>query len=240
MALKNIWQNKVDDIDYIVAEDINNIANSVIDLEDEIGSFANGDNEKAFAVPSSGLEIENGTVIGIGTCTDEHIVIPEFDNSGNPVTSVASDVFGSLLGDNGGFIKSIVFPPSISWFGEPLMLPISVINTTYCPNLESIYLMNPKIGWEEGVSPFKLESNVKDIYFGGSRKQWIELNTERESPATQLRPDNISAGIVPTIHYSFFAPTSEIERLDSKIGDIDTALDELHNYAEALKSGGEA
>lgn len=39
MALKDIWVNRVDGVDDVVAEDINNVANSVIELEDAIGDI---------------------------------------------------------------------------------------------------------------------------------------------------------------------------------------------------------
>lgn len=39
MALKEIWVNKVDGVDDVIAEDINNIAQSVIDLEENVENF---------------------------------------------------------------------------------------------------------------------------------------------------------------------------------------------------------
>ena len=42
MALKDIWTNKEDGVDDVVAEDINSIAEAVIDLEENGGSSSNG------------------------------------------------------------------------------------------------------------------------------------------------------------------------------------------------------
>lgn len=185
----------------------------------------------SYSTPSTGLDIQNGVVLGIGTCRDENIIIPEIDSDGNVVCKVDDFVFGSLLGSDGGFIKRIVFPSSISLLG------INVITSKYCPNLSAVFIMNPNIEWMDSQT-FKLGENVKDVYLGFSRKRWIELNTvDNEHPLISLHDDNIAAGIVPTIHYSHFATSAEFE---NAIGDIDSALDELHSYAEALKSGGEA
>lgn len=39
MALKNKWIDKIDGVDDVVAEDINSIAQAVIDLEENIEGF---------------------------------------------------------------------------------------------------------------------------------------------------------------------------------------------------------
>jgi hypothetical protein len=39
MGLKEKWVDKVDGVDYVLAKDINNIANAVIDLEQAVGEF---------------------------------------------------------------------------------------------------------------------------------------------------------------------------------------------------------
>lgn len=39
MALKDIWEDKVDGVSDVLAEDINNIARSVIDLENSNGDI---------------------------------------------------------------------------------------------------------------------------------------------------------------------------------------------------------
>lgn len=40
MVLKDIWEDKVDGVSDVLAEDINNIARSVIDLENSNGDIA--------------------------------------------------------------------------------------------------------------------------------------------------------------------------------------------------------
>lgn len=39
MGLKEKWVDKVDGVDYVLAEDINGIANAVIDLEKNVEGF---------------------------------------------------------------------------------------------------------------------------------------------------------------------------------------------------------
>ena len=69
---------------------------------------------------SEGLEIENGTVYGIGTCTDDIIVIPE-EHQGLPVTT--------LYGPYGGSFKQIIMPDSMKYIEG---------GVSDCPNLERV------------------------------------------------------------------------------------------------------
>lgn len=124
-----------------------------------------------YYTPSTGLEIVDGVVVGIGSCGDGHIVIPEFYNDGGvkkPVYRIGHNVFGSPLGDKGVQIKSITFPYSIK------ELSPRTIDSRHCPNLESVYLMNPDVSWDKDENrPFYFEANVKDIYFGFPEAQLI-------------------------------------------------------------------
>lgn len=183
---------------------------------------------------STGLEIVDGVVIGIGTCHDEHIVIPELYNDGGikkPVTAVRAGAFGVLLGSNGGFIKSITFPSSVERF-DLSQSSSSIIDSEYCPNLSEIYMMNPGITWEDHGYPFRLLENAKDLYFAFTEKQYDNMNAGKRYTLITLKNENIAAGIVPTKHFGNFVTLAVI-------GDIDAALDELHNYATSL-IGGEA
>jgi hypothetical protein len=45
MALKNIWTDKTDGVDDVLAKDINDIAHGVIELEDKIGDIENAFDE---------------------------------------------------------------------------------------------------------------------------------------------------------------------------------------------------
>lgn len=182
-----------------------------------------------YALPSTGLDIQNGVVVGIGTCRDENIIIPEIDGEGNTVYKVDDFVFSSLLGSEGGFIKRIIFPSSIRSLG------INVLSSKYCPNLSAVFIMNPNMEWMANQT-FMLSEKVKDIFLGFSREKWVKLNTViNEYSLISLHDDNIAAGIVPDIHYSHFITSAAFE---NAIGDIDSALDELHGYAASLIGGG--
>jgi hypothetical protein len=178
-----------------------------------------------YYTPSVGLEIEDGVVIGIGSCRDEHIVIPELYNDGGvkkPVYRIARDVFGSLLGDKGVQIKSITFPYSIK------ELSPHTIDSWRCPNLKSVYLMNPDVSWDKDESfPFHFEANVKDIYFGFSEAQYDEMIARNGGALITLKNENIAVGIVPTKHFGHFVTSAVIGDINGKIGDIDTALDAI-------------
>ena len=162
-----------------------------------------------YYTPSTGLEIEDGVVVGIGSCRDEHIVIPElYDDGGvkKPVYRIAFDVFGSSLGDKGVQIKSITFPYSIK------ELSPCTIDSQHCPNLESVYLMNPGVSWDKNDScPFYFEANVKDIYFGFSKAQYYKMIERNGGTLIALRNENIAAGIVPTKHFGYFVSRAEVD-----------------------------
>jgi hypothetical protein len=182
---------------------------------------------KAYAVPSTGLEIVNGVVTGIGTCKDEYIVIPELSD-GVEVIEVADGVFGGNLeySNQSLGIKSIVFPPSIKKIG------VDAVNTSSCSNLESVYIMNPLIMWDdedETYTALQLGACVKDVYFAGSRKQWVEINTQHQKPLINLSQENIEAGIVPTMHYGYFATYSDIEE---KFEAVNQRVDEAYTKEE--------
>lgn len=181
-----------------------------------------------YYTPSVGLEIRDGEVVSIGTCRDEHIVIPELYNDDGvkkPVYHIARDVFGSRLGDKGVQIKSITFPYSIK------ELSPHTIDSWRCPNLESVYLMNPDVSWDKDESfPFHFESNVKDIYFGFSEAQYDEMIARNGGALITLKNENIAAGIVPTKHFGHFV-TSAV------IGDIDKALDSILTIQESIVGG---
>ena len=77
------------------------------------------------------------------------------------------------------------------------------------------------------------KQNMKDIYFAYSESDYDKMNAGRKYTLITLPIENIQAGKVPTKHFSYFASTA----VTKKIGNIDTALDELHNYAQALIGG---
>ena len=240
MALKNTWKDLIDstpeqDGDDITVSPINEIAHAVIDLEDnqETDEQVKSASRYTYYTPSTGLEIVDGVVIGIGSCRDEHIVIPELYNDGGvkkPVTAVRAGTFSELLGSDGAFIKSITFPSSIERFIIPGNDADNIINSDYCPNLSEIYMMNPNITWDDIRYPFRLLENVKDLYFAFTEKQYDNMNSGKWYTLITLKNENIAAGIVPTKHFGHFVTTAVI-------GNIDVALDELHTYAQALIGG---
>lgn len=124
-------------------------------------------------------------------------------------------------------IKSITFPYSIK------ELSPCTIDSQHCPNLESVYLMNPGVSWDKNDSyPFYFEANVKDIYFGFSEAQYYEMIERNGKALIALRNENIVAGIVPTRHFGHFV-TSAV------IGNIDAALDSILAIQESIIGGAE-
>ncbi len=56
----------------------------------------------------------------------------------------------------------------------------------------------------------------------------------------QANEDELRHSFTVISHENFMTLKGYIDEVDGKIGDIDSALDELHSYAQALISGGEA
>ena len=154
-----------------------------------------------YAVPSKGLEFEGNVLVGIGTCQDECVVVPDVTPNGTPVTEIAREAFWNNWNNLNDFTKTIVLPPSVSF------LNAFSISSTYCINLKSVYITNPNITWDDTDDTYAaihLGSNVTDVYFAGSRKQWIDINGKHEKPLIALPSANIEAGITPTMHYGYF------------------------------------
>jgi hypothetical protein len=244
MALKDTWIDKKDttdgsDGDYILAEDINKIAKAVIDIEDEMENInaSTSSSSNNYYVASKGLEIEDGVVVGIGSCRDENIIIPEFyteNGEKKPVTAVMSGVFGKLLGNNGSFIKSITFSHNIERFDMSFSnTGGNVIDSEYCENLKEIYMMNPNITWQDFTYPFRLLENMKDIYFAFTEAEYDKINEGRQYTLITLPIENIQAGKVPTKHFSYFASTV----VSKQIGDMDKALDSILTIQESIVGG---
>jgi hypothetical protein len=78
---------------------------------------------------------------------------------------------------------------------------------------------------------------VKDLYFAFTEKQYDNINAGKWYTLITLKNENIAAGIVPTKHFGHFVTSAVIGDINGKIGDIDKAIDELHNYAQALIGG---
>lgn len=225
----NIWK----DGDKITAGKLNNMERGIADASASGGTSTDAASSRiAFAVPSAGLEIEGGTVYGIGSCTDEHVVIPEFSPTGEKITAVADYAFGVSLGNDMKQIKSITFPPSIERIGA------AVVHTKHCSNLEAVYIMNPFIKWRSNYDESTGDSaqhgmylgpNVRNVFFGGSRNRWIELNASVECTLISITKEAFDAGMSPTVHYAHFITPPELKGAYTK-EELDKMLDELKKH----------
>lgn len=134
------WHAPLDETSEEVADQGEHIMSDWIDIPD-----ANPEDSKKYKqcevcdykifqplIPSEGLEITDGSdfgfcsVKGIGTCTDENIIIPE-TNNGYPVQALSLECFKDETS-----IKSIVLPDTIQ--------KISYGAFENCTSLERIYL----------------------------------------------------------------------------------------------------
>lgn len=186
------------------------VKNGNVYTKEETDALIKSTDRYTYYTPSTGLEIKDGEVVGIGTCTDECVVIPEILSDGTQVTEVAREAFWTRNGDStfNNDVKTIILPPSISF------LHSGAIFTQYCPNLKAIYIMNPNIKWDDennNETAMHLHECVTDIYFAGSRQQWLDINAQHKKSLIALKPENIAAGLVPTMHYGHFASRAVVD-----------------------------
>ena len=102
---------------------------------------------------SNGLEfVSNGdgtcSVKGIGSCKDEHVVIPEISPNGEKVTAIKNNAFHLNTR-----IKSVVIPDSVNYLGSSIF--------SNCTNLETVRL--PKDITYIPVSAFGACNSLKSI-----------------------------------------------------------------------------
>ena len=107
------------------------------------------------AVGSAGLVYkDNGdgtcTVVGIGTCTDKHVVIPRYHN-GSKVTTIAKRAFY-----NCSTFTEITIPDTVNNIGTQIFYKCSSLHTVY---------YNGTYGSRE--NPFLSEPSIKKVVFGG-------------------------------------------------------------------------
>lgn len=105
-----------------------------------------------YATGSNGLIIDGDTVKGIGTCTDEHIIIPKHSTTGTEITKIDKEAFSNSS------IISITIPNTIT-----LIDTDAFIN---CNELKNIYITDLS-AWCNIVGIFNLtsyNSNEKFLY----------------------------------------------------------------------------
>ena len=119
-------------------------------------SFCNDSyQEVLYAAGSVGLEYqtnEDGTyvVVGLGTCTDSHVVIPAY-YEGVMVTAIAQRAFYACT-----TIEEITIPETVSSIGTQIFYKCSALHTVYYNATYS------------GDNPFLSVANIKKVVFGGN------------------------------------------------------------------------
>ena len=140
---------------------------------------------KEIVSPSEGLELElsedqtSYIVMGIGTCTDTDIVIPNIYN-GLPVTSIAMCAFAQCTS-----ITSVIIPDSITYIGggafsfcysiESIMIGNSVtkINVDTFQGCNSLTNINiPKSVKEIDAFAFFVCTSLISINYDGTMEEW--------------------------------------------------------------------
>lgn len=130
---------------------------------------------------SSGLDIENGVVVGVGTCTDTEIIIPYYHN-GIAVTSVGNKAFYNCES-----IERVVLPETITSIGTQAfyncksMKSINLEHVTeisnrafsYCQSLESVQF-NKNISQIEFWT-FKYCYSLASIHYDGTCEEWNKI-----------------------------------------------------------------
>ncbi|MBQ8293018.1 MAG: leucine-rich repeat domain-containing protein [Bacilli bacterium] len=114
-------------------------------------------------------------VIGIGTCTDENLVIPS-EYEGLPVTLIGVDAFKRC-----NFIKSVVIPGSVNTIGGSAF--------SMCEALEEVTISKGVItigegafGWCEDLKEIDIPSSVTTI--GEGAFSWCENLREVDIPSS--------------------------------------------------------
>lgn len=98
MAFKEQWTNKIDGVDDLVAEDINMVAQAIIDLEQKLGYYMDGTLTASMFVANHLGVLESGDFEGL-----VNIVEPIADS--NPATKkYVDDLFANIkLAEDGEY-----------------------------------------------------------------------------------------------------------------------------------------
>lgn len=242
----NVLKEKVD-----TNTDTNNIQQDSIDY---ITEFVLDKPE-----PTEGLSYElssDGSYAicnGLGTSTSQDIVIAS-EYEGKPVRKIDDNAF------YGKSIKSIILPYGLTEIGKKafeytniksVVIPdsVTVIRDrafARCSKLDEVVIS--KRIYEVGSQAFVLSHPDKVIFKGTPKRYGLfsdcfgDYTKEIFVPWSEGAVNNAPWGATNAIiHYDYtisFALESRVSALENQIGDIDTALDELHAYAQSLVSGG--
>ena len=167
--------------------------------------------QKAILAYSDGIEYmlnddgKSYIVVGEGTCTDPHLVIPETYN-GLPVTRIKDTAFTHC-----SFVLSAIIPDSVTEIGDLFMR---------CSNLKSVTL--PKsIARIKGPMIFA-GSPITSIYYEGTLEDWLKIEFVNSSPpvygkdlyfAGELVTDIVIPDYITNIPDGMFSGCSSIENV---------------------------
>lgn len=145
---------------------------------------------------SSELEIVNGVVVGIGTCTDTVVVVPTV-HDGIPVTAIDARAF-----EGNTSITSVILPESIRSIGDKAFYGCSSLASIdlsgvaeigkvafgYCSSLSILRFGNGLC--TIGTWAFEYCSALTDMSFAGTPEQWAEV--EKGDDWRLGVPENVS------------------------------------------------
>lgn len=138
--LRGNWTDKIDGDDYILAEDINSIANAVIDLEDNSGS------------ESKSFETATVTWYSAPTTLQKQDIVDLF----NRLSSMETGTFQLFLEDNSTILPCVSFSNGLAVF---------VNYTSEIPMRYEIYAPSLKRYYQESANLVEVGTFDEDSYF---------------------------------------------------------------------------
>lgn len=239
MALKDIWVDKKDstnefDGDYVEAKDINDIAHAVIKNENTISTNTQGiaTNTKNIAENAKNIE-QNTNDIDSNSRAISAISVPveyEYENVNleNLTITYPHGGYADVSGNNiniGGASEEHPLEINYSGYANIELLVTAADDNTRVSSIriddKDIYSKIPELN-----DVIKYSGNIENgIKISGSflTLKIIEFNN----------------GVI-TGKNGLMTPiqAAKLDTLSESVGNIDTALDELHAYAQGLISGG--
>ncbi len=166
--------------------------------------------ETLYAFGSSGLQYKRitantCTIIGIGTCTDEDVVIPEFID-GNTVVAIEDEAF-----KNCAFMVSLMIPATVTEIGSNIVSGASRLNTVYyypsttcfSATFNGAYIKKVVFG---GTVAFKISDYVEEVVLSDTVTHIADSAFEG---CTNLKSIVIPEGI-KTVGYRAFAECTSL------------------------------